>query len=81
MTIRRDFANFCHWVHLARHDSPCTPSYYSVPQAIFEVLRAKRLTTQFLRKWNGAVLADGSNIGHSSTWSLSRSPRAFKSCT
>lgn len=63
MTIRRDFANFCHWVHLARHDSPCTPSYYSVPQAIFEVLRAKRLTTQFQRKWNGAVLADGSNIG------------------
>ncbi|POS79293.1 hypothetical protein DHEL01_v202313 [Diaporthe helianthi] len=31
--------------------------------AIFEVLRAKRLTTQFQRKWNGAVLADGSNIG------------------
>lgn len=63
MTIRRDFANYCHWVHLARHDSPCTLSYYSVPQAIFEVLRAKRLTTQFQRKWNGAVLADGSNIG------------------
>lgn len=34
-----------------------------MPQAIFEVLRAKRLTTQFQRKWNGAVLADGSNIG------------------
>lgn len=62
MAIRRDLADLCHWVHLARHDSPCTPAYYSVPQAIFEVLQAKRLTTQFRRKWDGAVLADGSNI-------------------
>lgn len=62
MAIRRDLADFCHWAHLARHDSPCTPAYYSVPQAIFEVLQAKRVTTRFRRKWDGAVLADGSNI-------------------
>jgi hypothetical protein len=62
MAIRRDLADFCHWTQLARNDSPCTPAYYSVPQAIFEVLQAKRLTTQFRRKWDGAVLADGSNI-------------------
>lgn len=62
MAIRRDLADLCHWADLARHDSPCTPAYYSIPKAIFEVLQAKRLTTQFRRKWDGAVLADGSNI-------------------